>query len=424
MVKRPSPGRHPAAPAAASADRVRERYERLLGSIGGLLARHRLGEVLQEVVEAARDVVGARYAAIGVLASDRRSLAEFVTSGISAAERERIGDMPQGRGLLGLLMHEGRPIRTAEIRRHPQSYGFPAGHPEMRSFLGVPINTARGVFGNLYLTDKVGAPEFTAEDEAIAVLLAAQAGVAVENARLFEETERLLAEVQAMQRQRDLFFAMMNHELRNALTGVFGWAERLVRARGGDPTLAAQEVYEGAERTVALLNDVLDLTRLDAGKVHAVTREVDVRGVVQRAVAGLEPQAEPRRIEIVTTCPDAPPPLTTDPVRLQQILTNLLGNAVRHSPDAAVVRVTVEVTRRQFLLTVSDEGSGIPVELQERIFEPFERVNPESGTGVGLGLAISRRLAQVLGGTLTVSSTPGEGARFLLSLPREYTGAD
>ncbi len=156
----------------------------------------------------------------------------------------------------------------------------------MKSFLGVPIVLRGKVFGNLYLTEKVGAKEFDAEDEAIAAFLATKAAVAVESARLYEQSQKLVGEVQEMHRQRDLFFASMNHELRNALTGVYGWAERLVRAKGSPQALAeaANEVYEGAERTITLLNNFLDLSRLDAGKVRPVMRDVDVHAAVKRAI--------------------------------------------------------------------------------------------------------------------------------------------
>lgn len=406
-------------PAAEDADRIRQRYERLLGSVTGLLSRHRLDQVLQDVADAARDVVGARYAALGVLDATGGALAAFVTSGLTETEQKQIGELPRGRGLLGLVIHEARPIRTPQIRKHAQSYGFPPGHPEMESFLGVPITAGQRVFGNLYLTDKIGGSEFTAEDEAIAVMLATQAAVAVENARLFEESERLLTEVRTMQRERELFFAMMNHELRNALTGVYGWAERLVRGKGGDLAQAAQEVYEGAERTVTLLNNVLDMTRLDAGKIRPVWRELNLRNEVQRAIAGMEPVAEGRRIRLLSECPATVSSITTDPVRMQQILANLLSNAIRHSPEGETVSLSVAAEPRALRFTVSDAGPGIPAELQERIFEPFERLDPETGLGAGLGLAISRRLAVVLGGSLEVSSAVGQGTRFTLELPRE-----
>src|SRR5256886_5779903 len=126
-------------------------------------------------------------------------------SGLSEVERERIGDLPRGRGLLGLVIREPKPIRSADINRHPKRYGFPPNHPPMKSFLGVPIRSRGEVFGNLYLTEKIGAKEFDVEDEAIAVLLAASTAVAIENARLHEASQDLLGQVRIMQRQRDLF---------------------------------------------------------------------------------------------------------------------------------------------------------------------------------------------------------------------------
>ncbi len=418
MPKAPPPPTRVRPATSEDADHVRERYERLLSALRGLLSRHRLDQVLQGVADVARDVVGARYAALGVLDDSGGALAAFVTSGLTEVEQQRIGDPPRGHGLLGLVIREGHAIRTPHIRKHAQSHGFPAGHPQMESFLGVPITTGRRIFGNLYLTDKIGAGEFTAEDESIAILLAAQAAVAVENARLFEESERLLAEIRAMQRERELFFATMNHEVRNALTGVYGWAERLVRGKGGDLAQAAQEVYEGAERTVTLLNNVLDMSRLEAGKIHAVLRELVVRTEVQRALAGVEPIAELKRIELHSECPNGVSTIRTDPVRLQQILSNLLSNAIRHSPEGATVSLTVAEASPELRFTVGDTGPGIPPELQERIFEPFERFNPETGLGAGLGLAISRRLAAVLGGRLELWSAVGQGTRFTLALPK------
>lgn len=402
---------------AAEGSRVRHRFERLLSAGVAIFSERSLDRVLQQVVDSAREVVGARYAALGVLAPDQKSLSQFVTSGLSQAERDRIGALPTGRGLLGLVIREPKPIRTTDIGRHPKRFGFPPHHPAMKSFLGVPIVSHDRVFGNLYLTEKIGAAEFTSEDQAIAVLLATHAAVAVENARLNEESQQLLSQVRDMQRHRDLFFAMMNHELRNALTGVYGWAERLVRGKSADGVAqAAREVYEGAERTITLLNNLLDLTRLDAGKVRPVWRDVDVLAAVRRAISGLQPAAESKRIAIAAECPGSPA-LRTDPVRLEQILVNLLSNAVRHSPEGERVALRVEAADSEVSFHVVDHGPGVPPELQTRIFEPFERFDPHSGLGTGLGLPVSRRLAEVLGGRLTVESQVGQGADFTLTLP-------
>ena len=398
--------------------RVRRRFERLLAAGVAIYARHDIDHVLQEVVDAARSVVGARYAALGVLGEDRKTLVQFVTSGLDEDTRRRIGDLPTGRGLLGHVIREGKPIRSADINRHPQRYGFPPHHPPMTSFLGVPVRGRAGVFGNLYLTEKIGADEFDAEDEAIAVLLAAQAAGAVESAQL-------LAQVHAMQRQRDLFFAMMNHELRNALTGVYGWAERLVHKKSPDTTAhAAQEVYEGAERTITLLNNFLDLSRLDAGQVKPVWREIELLAAVHRAISDVEPAAEGKRIGLKVNADGAPATLRTDPIRFHQILLNLLANAVRHGPEGQPVTIHVEDASPELRVRVVDCGPGVPVDLRDRIFEPFERFDPHSGLGTGLGLPVSRRLAEVLGGRLTVEDTPGGGATFVLVLPMKIPSGD
>lgn len=401
----------------SEAARIRQRFERLLTAGVSVFSQHTLDRVLQEVVDVARDVVGARYAALGVVGEDHDSLVEFVTSGMDDATRARIGDLPRGRGLLGAVIRAATPIRTADINRHPQRYGFPPHHPPMRSFLGVPVAVRGIVFGNLYLTEKVGAEEFSTEDEAIAILLAAQAAVAVENARLHEGSQRLLGQVREMQRQRELSLAMMNHELRNALTGVYGWAERLVRGRGGPEAreAASREVFEAAERTITLLNNFLDLTRLDAGRVRALVRDVDVVAVLERVLAALEPAASAKPVRLERRGPQTAA-LRSDPVRLEQILLNLVSNAIRHGPASSVITVTVEC-HDGARVRVSDRGPGVPAALRARVFEPFERFDPESGAGTGLGLAVSRRLAELLGGRLDIEDTAGGGATFVLTLP-------
>lgn len=402
----------------SESERVRERFERLLAATVAISAEHRLEDVLQHVVDSARAVVESRYAALGVLDETKKALAQFVVAGISPAEKERIGAPPTGRGLIGMAIRHGKPIRIADMGAHPEAVGFPANHPKMTSFLGVPIKGRREIYGHLYLTDKLGAPEFTEEDEAIAVMLAAQAAVAVENARLYEETTRLLEQLQALQRQRDQFFAMINHELRNALTGVFGWAEQLRRARSDVAVQrACREVYESAERTIVLMNNLLDLSRLDAGKVQTVFRDTDILAVVQRAHSLVLPAADAKRIAIREECATGVSPVRTDALRLEQILVNLLSNAVRHSGAGEDIVVRCEVTVDELLIHVIDRGPGIPIEHQAKIFEPFIRVDPETGLGSGLGLPVSRRMAELLGGRLTVSSSLGRGATFTLAIP-------
>ncbi len=173
-------------------------------------AERAIETVLQEVVDSAREVMGARYAALGVLNASGDALDRFVVSGLTREEYDRIGTPPTGRGILRLLIDDPRPLRLKSLTAHKASAGFPPHHPPMTSFLGVPIIGRHGPIGNLYVTDKIGRDEFSKDDEHVAVLLAAQAAVALENARLYEESERLLREVRSMQTSRDHFFAMIS----------------------------------------------------------------------------------------------------------------------------------------------------------------------------------------------------------------------
>ena len=145
-----------------------------------------LERVLQRIADVARDVLQARYAALGVINESGTGLSQFITSGIDDATVQAIGPLPTGKGILGLLISERRPIRMARLADHPQSAGFPPGHPSMRSFLGVPIAVRDKAYGNLYVTEKQGADEFSDADENVALMLASQAGIAIENAHAFQ----------------------------------------------------------------------------------------------------------------------------------------------------------------------------------------------------------------------------------------------
>jgi len=170
---------------AGARDRLRGLLDAVLAVASGL----ELDAMLGRICSAAAELVEAKYAALGVL-DERGGLGDFVYAGIDADGRARIPREPQGLGLLGTLIEDPRPLRLADLSRHPAAVGQPEGHPPMRSFLGVPIRVREKVFGNLYLTEKRGGSQFTADDEAVVQALAAAAGVAIDNARLFEETRR------------------------------------------------------------------------------------------------------------------------------------------------------------------------------------------------------------------------------------------
>src|SRR5438128_1792571 len=165
---------------------VRDRKDMLLAAGLTLASELSLPIVLQRIVDLAAQITDARYGALGVI-GEEDNLVEFVTTGIPARQRHAIGNLPTGRGVLGLLIQEPRPVRIANIADHPQSVGFPANHPPMRSFLGAPVQAMGRIFGNIYLAQKRGLEEFSKEDEEALVVLATQAGVAIANASLYEE---------------------------------------------------------------------------------------------------------------------------------------------------------------------------------------------------------------------------------------------
>ena len=170
----------------ASRDRIRALLDAVVAVGSGLDLRG----TLSRIVVAACELVSARYGALGVLRRDGTALADFVTHGVSDEERAAIGPIPHGLGILGLLIREPHPVRLEDIAADPRAHGFPAHHPPMHTFLGVPLRIRDEVFGNLYLTEKAGGAEFTDEDQQVVMALASAAGVAIENARLFQRGQQ------------------------------------------------------------------------------------------------------------------------------------------------------------------------------------------------------------------------------------------
>jgi signal transduction histidine kinase len=398
---------------------MQQRLKRLLEVANSVMITEvSLDGVLTRVAQVAAEVIGARYAAIGVVGSDGRMLEHFTTYGIDDELRARIGRPPEGHGILGLIIRDAKPLRLPDLTRHPDSCGFPPHHPPMHSFLGVPIFGRGGVSGSLYLTEKTGGEAFTEEDEHLAILLAAKTSAAVENARHHEDSARLLAEVQQLQRARERFFAMVNHELRNALSAVYGWSEMLVRKK--DPATvprAAFEVLDAAQYAIGLINDLLDLSRLDEDRLKPVIRRVEPVSMARHAVGRVTPAANLKQVALHLTPSPELPNSETDASRVEQILVNLLSNAIKHAPEGSSVTVSIAAVDKRVVYRVEDEGPGVPASDLERIFDIYVTRPGEEAQGLGLGLPLSRRLARLLGGELHAVSLPGKGGCFILEVP-------
>ena len=259
-----------------------ERLRRLIEAGGAVVAERELEGIFQRLLDVARELTGARYAAIGVLDETREGLADFITAGIDPEAHSLIGDLPRGRGVLGLLISKPRPLRLADVGSHIRSYGFPPGHPTMGSFLGVPILIRGEAWGNLYLTDKPEA-EFDESDEEIAVVLASWAAIAVENARLYKETEERRAELERSVRALEA-------------------TSEIARAVGGETQLSrvleliakrSRALVEASGVAILLLDGDRFLVAATAGEIpreiigSSVTRAESVAG---RVVASGQPE--------------------------------------------------------------------------------------------------------------------------------------
>jgi len=404
------------------ASSIQQRLKQLEVASSVMITEVSLEGVLSRVAQVAAEVIGAQYAAVGVLGSDGKVLEHFTTYGIDDEQRARIGRPPEGHGILGVITRDAKPLRLADLTKHSDSCRFPPHHPPMRSFLGVPIFGREGVFGSLYLTEKIGGEEFTEEDEDLAILLAAKTAAAVENAHHHEESARLLAEVQQLQRARERFFAMVNHELRNALAAVYGWSEMLVRKR--DPATvprAAFEVLDSAQYAIGLINDLLDLSRLDEDRLKPVIRRVEPVSIARRAVGRVTPAANLKQVTLQLAPNPGLPNCETDASRVEQILVNLLSNAIKHAPERSSVTLSITAADKRVVFRVEDEGPGVPPDDVERIFDIYVTKAGEEAQGLGLGLPLSRRLARLLGGELHAVSLPGKGGCFILEVPASQT---
>ncbi|RDI74328.1 GAF domain [Gaiella occulta] len=352
-----------------------------------------LDVILQKLVTIAAELTDARYAALGVIDRAGTELERFVTHGVTDAERKAIGEPPRGRGILGVLIHDARVLRLDDLTRDPRSVGFPANHPPMRSFLGVPVMTRGVAFGNLYLAEKQGADAFTEEDEEIVTLLAAQAAVAIENARRVER-DALRRAVLAQEVERRRLARELHDETGQALTSILLGLAVVERAESlGDARAAAADLRE---LVVSTLQDVRRLAVElrpsaldDFGLVPALRR----LGQTVREGSRLDVQVEARlgdeRLE---------PELETAVYRIVQ---EALTNAVKHA-DAHHVSVVLTRKNEMVSVVIEDDGRG------------FEPAAPRGG---GLGLLGMRERVELLDGTLSVESAPGAGTTLLLGLP-------
>lgn len=357
-------------------------------AIAGELALER---VLQLIVDRVRDLVDARYAALGIV-DESGSIDRFITSGISPAERARIGAPPRGRGLLGLIIREGRSVRIADIRGDPRSAGFPPHHPVMTSFLGVPITVKGRPIGNFYLTDKLGAREFSEADQRLVEMFALHAGIAIENARLHEQVRRL-----AIMDERERIGRDLHDGIIQRLYAVGLSLEDVPELMADDPAEAAARV----DRAIESLNlTIRDIRHFIFGLRPELVEEADLAA----SIAALADEFRLNTlIDVELDVASAPVDVPAEArIQLLQIAREALSNIARHA-KASRASVAITVEGETLSLVVADDGRG------------FDPNLPRDARHQGLRNMADR--ARELGGELRVESTPGAGTRIIVTLP-------
>jgi two-component system, NarL family, sensor histidine kinase DevS len=364
------------------------KLRRLLDAVLMIEADVELPVLLRHLVEEACSLVDARYGALGVLNGARTGLEQFLTVGLSEEEEQRIGPRPTGRGVLGLLITDPEPLRLADLAAHHDSYGFPEHHPPMESFLGLPVRSRGTVFGNLYLTDKLGADAFTEEDMAMAEALALAAGIAIENTRL-NEAVRLVSVLDDRNRiATDLHDKIVQRLFAIGL-GLQG-ATKLP-----DPDLVLERVNKAIDDLDTTITEIrTTIFELEHGD--------DVQGL-RHGVLELATELTPMlgvRPDVSFKGPidSGVPQHVSD--HLLAVLREALTNAAKHagaSHFSVVVSVGEEVR-----LEVVDDGTGIDLSMPR---------------GPGLGLKNLQSRAHKLGGACEVQAMEGSGTRLLWVVP-------
>jgi signal transduction histidine kinase/DNA-binding response OmpR family regulator len=415
---------------AEAATREEAQALQTLNRIGMTLAAELdLERIVQAVTDAATAVSGAQFGAFfyNVVNDKGESYQLYTISGAPREAFEKFG-MPRNTAVFAATFVGAGMVRVDDITKDPRygrnapHQGMPKGHLPVRSYLAAPVMSRAGeVVGGLFF----GHPQpgiFTERAERLVEGIAAQAAVAFDKAQLYEQRLQLIGELQQADRRKDEFLATLSHELRNPLAPLRN-SLHLLRAAGGGG--AAAPIHDMMERQVnhlvRLVDDLLETSRISRGAFDLKKERVELGEAVRNAVETSQPLIQAAGHELRLDLPGAPLWIEGDPVRLAQILANLLNNAARYTDPGGRISLSAALAGGAVKISVRDNGTGIAPEAQPRLFEMFSRESRSSGRnqgGLGIGLALARRLAEMHGGGIEAKSDgPGKGAEFIVTLP-------
>lgn len=374
----------------AETERLRKRLV-LLSQLGRRIASSLdIETVFQDVIDSACDLTGARYGALGVSDAQGR-IQQFVTHGLTEEERERIGHLPEGLGILGWLRDLQEPLRLGDLTKHPRSAGFPEHHPTMKTFLGAPVRHGDETLGNLYLTEKENAEDFTPEDENLLVLFAAQAAMAIRNAQLHRQVQDL-----AVLEERDRISMDLHDGVIQSLYATGLKLETCLEDVDERPAEVADELKKSIDQLNQVIADIRSyIFRLRPG----VLADTDLAGAVGALLQELRVNSL-MRVELNEE-PGACRGLSEDQTgALFLVAREALTNARKHA-QASRVSARLEKRDGAFRMTIVDDGEG---------FDPAQ-------ANSGQGLKNMRERLERLGGSFAVQSEPGKGSEIVIELP-------
>ena len=418
---------------------------RTLNEVGQLIsAELDLHRTVQAVTNAATTLIGAQFGSFfyNVLNADGASYMLFTLAGVPREAFEHF-PMPRATDLFGPTFRGEGVVRIADVKADPRYgknspyYGMPEGHLPVTSYLAVPVVSRSGdVLGGLFF----GHPDadvFTERDEMTVFGLASQAAIAMDNARLYEavkqalheaekaaiENERLYRQAEESSRLKEEFLATISHELRTPLSAILGWARmlRLKQLSEENAARALDTIERNARAQAQLVDDLLDVSRIITGKLRMDVRPADPNSFIDAAVEAVKPAADAKGVRVQKVVDTGPISIPGDPVRLQQVVWNLLANAIKFTPRGGRVQIRSERVNSHLEIIVSDTGQGIAADFLPHVFDRFRQADQKTSRqhgGMGLGLAIVRHLVELHGGMVTAASEgEGQGATFTVKLP-------
>jgi len=390
-----------------------------------------LTEQLTRVLDAARQVVGLDHLYIWTPSAAGDGLMVSAGAGLSESDwQDLVGvTIPLGEaGALATVYRDGEPLLVSEAHPLPQKYRLRPPYSaiaalRLKAFLVSPMIARGRTVGVLSADNRVSRAPIPAHTVDLLHSFAAQAAVAVENARLFQEIQVKSQQLELASKHKSQFLANMSHELRTPMNAVLGYTDLILDNIFGDVPEPIRETLEriktNGHHLLALINDVLDLSKMEAGQLTLTLGDYAMGEVVHAVVSAVESLAAAKKLAFKAIVPADLPPGRGDERRLTQVLLNLAGNAIKFT-DSGEISIEARAVDGAFLVSVSDTGPGISEPDQQKIFEEFQQADSSSTRtkgGSGLGLSISRRIVELHGGRLWVESAPGEGSTFYFTVP-------